>query len=202
LQVDFEIRGLNMWAWMFKYRGLLFIPLALLVIIFGKPTPGSFYFGLVIACSGELLRCWSVGYSGITTRDNKIIAPFLVTAGPYAYIRNPLYLGNIITALGFVVMACGGFKLGLGLIFIVGVFLFYYLVYDKIIKLEEEYLIKTFAEDYKTYLQTVPRLLPYKSALSRRQGKFKPEVIWKAEIHTIGLLVLVLAIFAWKTFFS
>ena len=200
MQFNYEIRGLNMWTWMFKYRGLLFIPLAMLVIIFGKPTFVSFFVGLILVCSGELLRCWGVGYSGITTRDNKIIAPFLVTAGPYAYIRNPLYLGNIITALGFAVMACGGFTSEFGLTFIVGVFLFYYLVYDRIIKLEEDYLIKTFSEDYKIYLQSVPRLFPYKPALSPKQGKFKMEVIWKAEIHTIGLLILVLVIFAWKTF--
>ena len=41
-----------------------------------------------IAIAGELLRCWAVGYSGVTTRDDAVGAPELVTAGPYAYWRH------------------------------------------------------------------------------------------------------------------
>jgi protein-S-isoprenylcysteine O-methyltransferase Ste14 len=186
--------------WIFKYRGLLFVPLALAVLILGKPTPASFCSGLILALAGELLRCWGVGYSGVTTRENKITAPFLVTAGPYAYVRNPLYLGNFITGLGFCLMACGALNWGYRIIFIGLAVVSYYVIYNEIIKLEENYLLQTFGAPYQEYLQAVPRLFPYKKVYAQRQGNFSLEVIWKAEIHTLMLLVIVIAVFIWKTF--
>lgn len=187
--------------WIFKYRGLLFVPLALAVVILGKPTPASFFAGLILVAAGELLRCWGVGFSGVTTRDNKITAPFLVTAGPYAYVRNPLYLGNFITGLGFCLMACGALTWGERISFITLVIVCYYVIYNEIIKLEETYLAQTFGAPYQDYLRAVPRLFPGKKGYAPRQGNFRVEVIWKAEIHTLMLLGIVLGIFIWKTFY-
>ena len=50
---------------------------------------------------------WAVGYSGVTTRGDTVTAPALVTAGPYAYVRNPLYVGNFLTAAGFAIAFTG-----------------------------------------------------------------------------------------------
>ena len=74
---------------------------------FGKPSALSVTLGLPLAIAGELVRCWAVGYSGVTTRGDAVSAPELVTAGPYAYVRNPLYAGNFLTAAGFAIAFTG-----------------------------------------------------------------------------------------------
>src|SRR5271155_962869 len=94
-------------AMVFKNRGaLLAIPAALLAAL-GKPSAFSVALGVPLALAGELIRCWAVGYSGVTTRGDAVEAPKLVSAGPYAYVRNPLYVGNFLTAAGFAVAFTG-----------------------------------------------------------------------------------------------
>jgi Putative protein-S-isoprenylcysteine methyltransferase len=99
----------------FKHRDVLpvpFIILAILILIFTKPTFTSFYERLIlftvggmILVTGEAIRIWAVGYSGSTTRSKNLIADKLVTEGPYSIIRNPLYAGNFLITLGFALIA-------------------------------------------------------------------------------------------------
>ena len=92
----------------FKNRGALLALPAVALVLGGKPTPRSIAAGLPLAFAGEALRCWAVGYSGVTTRSGRVTAPRLTTAGPYSFVRNPLYLGNFVTALGFTIAFAGG----------------------------------------------------------------------------------------------
>ena len=91
----------------FANRGTLLALSAATLVLFGKPNAKSVATGIPLAFPGEALRCWAVGYSGVTTRSDRVTAPALVTAGPYAYVRNPLYVGNFITALGFTIAFTG-----------------------------------------------------------------------------------------------
>ena len=175
----------------FRWRGYVLIPTAALVVILSQPTLKSFLGGLLVACCGEALRIWGVGYSGTTTRHSTVIAPQLVTAGPYAYVRNPLYLGNFITALGFLLVAVGGIGWGLRLALLALILVTYVTVYGLIIPLEEAYLLKTFGAPYADYMRRVPRLLPRLSPYPEPQGTFQWEAIQKAEIHTLILFVLI-----------
>src|ERR1700693_1881606 len=92
----------------FRHRGTLLAMPAVALVAFGRPSAGSIALGLPLALAGEALRCWAVGYSGVTTRSGTVTAPALVTAGPYAHVRNPLYAGNFLTALGFSIAFTGG----------------------------------------------------------------------------------------------
>jgi hypothetical protein len=147
----------------FKGRGTLLALPAVSLALLGKPSSQSIALGLPIAFAGEALRCWAVGYSGATTRSDRVEAPQLTTAGPYAYVRNPLYVGNFLTALGFGTMLA---------------------VYAAIIPLEEAYLRQTFGDDFDGYLARVPPIVPRLSPARPERGTYDAGVIVKAETRT------------------
>ncbi len=180
----------------FKYRGtLLALPAASLALR-GIPTRSSMALGVPLALCGEALRCWAVGYSGVTTRADHVTAQALTTAGPYAYVRNPLYVGNVITALGFTFAFTGGLDgvkriafaiLGLGTM--LG-------VYAAIVPLEERYLRETFGAAFDAYAQRVPRLIPRASAAQPQAGTYDRSVIASAETRTFITFAVMLAALA------
>lgn len=185
-------------GFLFRYRGWVFFPLAVLILVVGKPTLPSYLAGLLVALAGEALRIWGVGYAGLTTRGSQVIAPELVTDGPFAYVRNPLYLGNIITALGVCVMALGAFALAWRLGVPVLVALFYLGVYRTIISHEERFLQTTFGEPYRLYLDTVPRLIPRLTPARQGRGTFKWPAISQGEVQSLVMLALMCLILALK----
>ena len=187
-------------TWIFKHRGLLLLPSAAMLLIFGRPTLWSFILGAVFLFGGEAVRIWGVGYAGVTTRSDKVEAPYLVTAGPYAYIRNPLYFGNFFVGFGFSIMACGAVIYPVK-IFLILFFLFSYaLVYGAIIPLEEGFLREEFGEDYINYTEEVPRLIPFKKSYENKKGNFSWEPVKRGEIHTLIYLSLAFIFFCSKTF--
>ncbi|MGP6158401.1 MAG: methyltransferase family protein [Vulcanimicrobiaceae bacterium] len=182
----------------FKNRGALLALPAVGLAVFGKPSGGSIAFGVPVAFLGEALRCWAVGYSGVTTRSDRVTAPALVTAGPYARVRNPLYVGNFITALGFTLAFSGGLPIsraallgaaGLGTMLA---------VYAIIVPLEEAYLRETFGDAYDAYAANVPRLLPRATPAEPASGSYDPSVIARAETRTFGTFAAMLGALALK----
>ncbi len=181
----------------FAKRGALLALSAAALVVFGKPSAKSIATGLPLALAGEAVRCWAVGFSGVTTRSDRVTAPALVTAGPYAYVRNPLYVGNFITALGFTLafsgelapakrVLLGAFALGSMLA-----------VYAAIVPLEESYLRKTFGASFDEYVARVPRLVPRTSASQPQAGAYDPSVIARAETRTFltfGAMLVALAL--------
>jgi protein-S-isoprenylcysteine O-methyltransferase Ste14 len=185
-------RGQDWRVTVFRYRGLLLVPIALALVLFGQPTEFSAVAGIAIALLGELLRVWAVGYSGATTRADVVTAPALVTAGPYALMRNPLYVGNAIIAIGFTVAFSGGVPLGQWFWLLVFALAVIITVYAAIIPLEEEHLAHAFGMRYTEYTTLVPRFIPWKGPMvaSKQQGTWNKKVILNAEIVTIGWFVL------------
>jgi protein-S-isoprenylcysteine O-methyltransferase Ste14 len=184
-------------AFVFKHRGtLLAIPAAALAIA-GKPDVQSAAVGALPALLGELLRCWAVGYSGVTTRGDTVTAPRLVTAGPYAHLRNPLYLGNLITAAGFAVAFTGRNTPGVRAALIAGSLAAMAAVYAIIIPHEERYLRTQFGEAFDRYCARVPRMLPSLRPAPGGEGTWNPAVIREAESRTFltfGAMALILAL--------
>ncbi|GAC1546393.1 MAG: hypothetical protein NVS2B17_29700 [Candidatus Velthaea sp.] len=189
-------------AFVFARRGeLLAIPAVGLAAL-GKPSAFSIALGLPLAFAGEAIRAWAVGYSGVTTRGNEVEAPALVTAGPYAHVRNPLYVGNFITALGFAVAFTGnnssGARAGL-LAASLGTMLG---VYSVIVPHEEGFLRETFGAAFDEYVARVPRVFPSAQPAEPQSGSYDPSVIGKAESRTFltfGAMLAVLALKALKT---
>jgi protein-S-isoprenylcysteine O-methyltransferase Ste14 len=188
-------------ALVFKNRGALLSIPAVLLALFGKPGAFGITLGLPLAFAGELLRCWAVGYSGVTTRENHVTAPELVTAGPYAYVRNPLYVGNFITAAGFAVAFTGGNTFSSRAALIAASLGTMAAVYATIIPHEEEFLRRQFGEPYERYCETVPQIVPAVEPKSDWRGQWKADVIAKAETNTFitfGAMLAVLALKALK----
>lgn len=89
----------------FKNRSYTPIPLAILIILFSEPALPYFWYGLGCLVVGEFIRFWAVSYAGGITRTMKVGAPALCTSGPFAHVRNPLYIGNLFDFSGIVLMA-------------------------------------------------------------------------------------------------
>ena len=185
-------------ALVFKHRGaVLSVPAALLAA-FGKPSAFSVAAGLPLALAGELVRCWAVGYSGVTTRGDVVEAPKLVTAGPYAYVRNPLYVGNFITALGFAIAFTGKNSSATKAALVGGSLAVMAGVYAMIIPHEEQFLRATFGADFDRYCEQVPALMPLAEPAAEQAGQWEPSVIKDAESRTFTTFGAMLALLALK----
>ncbi|GAC1413434.1 MAG: hypothetical protein NVSMB64_23720 [Candidatus Velthaea sp.] len=189
-------------AFVFARRGeLLAIPAVALAAL-GKPSAFSIALGLPLAFAGEAVRAWAVGYSGVTTRGNEVEAPALVTAGPYAHVRNPLYVGNFVTALGFAVAFTGKNSAGARAALLVTSLGTMLGVYSVIVPHEEAFLRTTFGVTFDEYVARVPRVFPSVEPAPAQSGSYDPSVIGKAESRTFltfGAMLAVLAVKALKT---
>lgn len=117
---------------------------AVLYLWFARPTGSSLASGTVFVAIGLYIRAVASGH----IRKNQE----LTTTGPYAYTRNPLYLGSLILAVGFVWAARNWWLACIAVVFFVA-------VYVPVIRDEEHFLRSQFPE-FELYARTVPRLLP------------------------------------------
>jgi protein-S-isoprenylcysteine O-methyltransferase Ste14 len=188
-------------TFVFARRGELLAVPAVVLAVFGKPSAFSIAVGLPLAFAGEALRAWAVGYSGVTTRGNAVTAPALVTAGPYAYVRNPLYVGNFVTALGFAIAFTGANSAPARAALVSGALGTMLGVYGVVVPHEERYLRETFGAEFDEYVAAVPRVVPRTAPGGSEAGTYDPSVIGTAESRTFitfGAMVFALAFKAWK----
>jgi len=148
---------------LFKYRSYTPIPFLILMLIFQESTILTLVIGFAIALLGELIRFWGVSWAGSETRTTGSVGgTFLIISGPFAFVRNPLYVGNILIYVGLGIMSFAWFPYLQ--IFAILFFLFQYYF---IVKEEEKYLRERFKEEYKDYCKNVPpffpRVTPYKN---------------------------------------
>jgi protein-S-isoprenylcysteine O-methyltransferase Ste14 len=124
------------------------VPLGFVFAIFylwrAQPSWLSLLIGTVLAVLGIGLRAVASGH----VKKNEV----LTTTGPYAYVRNPLYLGSIIMALGFVIASRDWWVAA-------GVVALFALVYVPVIRTEEAFLRSRF-DGFERYARTVPRIIP------------------------------------------
>ncbi|MBI3360042.1 MAG: isoprenylcysteine carboxylmethyltransferase family protein [Chloroflexi bacterium] len=155
----------------FSTRGL-YLLVALLAILWLKNLTGSrislpLYLTLLgIAIAAQIFRTWAAGFVGTTARGRETHAEALLTAGPYAYVRNPMYLGILILVTATAAMS------GLWYAPFIA-WTIYTFVYSHVIPYEEAYLRERFGEEYEAYCRAVPRLMPTMRGYPKRQGVFR-----------------------------
>ena len=175
----------------FKYRSYTPIPFVILMLVFENASIESLIVGFFIALAGELLRFWGVSWAGSETRTTGSVGGSnLIISGPFAYVRNPLYVGNILMYFGLGVMSFALFPY-----LHIAAIAFFILQYHLIIGEEESFLQKKFGKQYKKFLTNVPRFFP-------RFTPFKDETIqqpvvsfskgFKSEIRTLQAFVIVI----------
>lgn len=126
------------------------------MIAFARPTATTLVAGAVVALVGEAMRFWGVAYAGPLTRvTGSVGAPELITTGPFSYVRNPLYVGNVLLYVGFGIMANA-----LAPWLVAGTAVYFVLQYAAIVSLEEEFLEKEFGAGFEEYRKLVPRFFP------------------------------------------
>lgn len=109
-----------------------------------RPNWGSIALGAIVVIPGLLIRALASGH----VRKNEALA----TSGPYAYTRNPLYLGSLVMGAGFAI-AARSWWVGVALVAM------FVAIYVPVIRDEEGFLRKTFP-DFEEYSRRVPRMMP------------------------------------------
>jgi protein-S-isoprenylcysteine O-methyltransferase Ste14 len=143
-------------AWLFRQRTWIPLPLALALLLIPPEGPPSWFLtvlGFAFVASGELLRIWAVHHIGVISRTRSTRLGPLVQTGPFALVRNPLYLGNVILWIGFATSA--------GLLWLIPVFVVVLgLEYHAIVQWEEQLLELRRGNEYAAYATRVPRWVP------------------------------------------
>ena len=142
---------------MFKHRTSLPLPIAAaIVLVPPSQTPGqlgAILTGVALTAVGEAIRVWGVHQIGAISRTRSDRLGPLVDTGPFAYVRNPLYIGNILLWVGFAVAA--------RLVWLAPiVFAVLAVEYHWIVKWEESLLVSRLGNSYREYEQKVPRWIP------------------------------------------
>src|SRR5579872_2666015 len=162
---------------------------AVLYFWLARPTLQSLAIGAVLIVPGLLIRALASGH----VRKNEALA----TSGPYAYTRNPLYLGSLLIGIGFAIAAR---SLWIGLALVV----MFFAIYVPVICDEEAFLRTKFPE-FEEYAQRVPRMFPRFSAGSQADqdaGSFSWNLYWKhREYNALLGAVAVTVILACKILF-
>lgn len=153
---------------------------AVVYVWLARPTWMSIAAGAVIAAVGVWIRAMASGY----VKKNEE----LTATGPYAYTRNPLYLGSIVIAVGFAVAAL---NVWIGLILV----MMFVAIYVPVIRDEEIFLRSTFPE-YDEYARRVPRLFPSLGTTVKPGGGFSRELYLQHREYNaiIGAVVVLLTL--------
>jgi protein-S-isoprenylcysteine O-methyltransferase Ste14 len=155
---------------------------AVLYFWLARPTWRSLALGAVSIIPGLVIRALASGH----VRKNEALA----TSGPYAYTRNPLYLGSLLVAIGFAVAARS-------LWVAAGLVAMFFAIYVPVIRSEEAFLRERFPE-FQEYANEVPRMIPRMTPAFRNEAsaEFSMDLYLKHREYNalLGSLALVAAL--------
>jgi protein-S-isoprenylcysteine O-methyltransferase Ste14 len=170
-----------------RWRVRLGYPLAVVVLWLSCPTPRSIFAGGLVGVLGLLIRAFAAGY----LHKHEV----LTVAGPYAYTRNPLYLGSAILALGTGIATRSWFSAAILLIY-------FATFYPMVVRREERELHTRHGPSFEEYAREVPMFFPrlrpgrlskeLTASFSFEQYKKNRE--WRAAVGFLLILGALLAI--------
>ena len=174
-----------------RWRVRLGYPLAVAVLAFSRPAPRGILLGALVGALGLLLRAYAAGY----LRKQEV----LTVTGPYAYTRNPLYLGSAVLALGAGIATRSWIST---IILIVYFAVFYSVVMQR----EAKELQLRHSASFEAYARAVPVFIPRlnaarlstDSAGSFSLSQYKKNHEWQAAVGFLFLLLVLLVIWHFR----
>ena len=188
-----QTRSARIGALLFRNRSwlpVLFIGVPLLVP--GRMSPAAWIIGGIVVVAGEWVRLAGVAAAGTVTRRRSRAVQRLVTYGVFAWVRNPLYVGNFLIWMGFTIISGVYWFLPLAIVI-------FAIEYSLIVRYEEGVLESIFGAEYLAYKQTTPRWIPRPPA-ARAAGPHDWPEAWRSEVSTLlqyAVLTVLFGIKAW-----
>jgi len=140
-------------ARLYRHRGLVPLLPIVVALVWADPKPAGVATGVALMAFGESIRLWGAAHLGFTARSSSIRTARLVTTGPYAHTRHPLYWGNFCLTVGFVA-ASGAFAPVFPLLAGAG----FLLLYGRHARAEERALGTAFPSRHAAWRARVPGL--------------------------------------------
>ncbi len=164
---------------LFRYRGFLPVPFLLIpLLVPGEQSRDGWVVAVFFILAGEALRLAGVSAAGSVTRRRSRAVQRLVTYGVFAWMRNPLYVGNFLIWIGFVI--------GSGVLWFVPVAVILFAVeYSLIVRYEEGVLESIFGGEYVEYKKRTPRWFPRPPA-STSAGEHDLGEALRSEVSTFA----------------
>ena len=166
-----------------RWRVRIGYPLAVAVLLFARPTVRSILLGALVGAIGLCLRAYAAGY----LHKQQV----LTVTGPYAYTRNPLYLGSTILAFGAGIATRSWVSISILVIY-------FAIFYSMVMRREERELHLRHGVSFEEYARTVPLFIPRltaaelsaKSAGSFSLAQYKKNHEWQAAVGFLFLLAV------------
>ncbi|MEC7983615.1 MAG: methyltransferase [Myxococcota bacterium] len=175
---------------MFRYRGQLALIWILCILLWAKPTFVSFLVGICVVLFAEGLRFWSVRHIGSASRRRDDEKRMLCRQGPYLWVRNPIYIANVIMWIGLTITSNRLSLLWIPIL--IG------LMYHIIVGWEEWNWSQRM--DYERYRNQVPRWIPNVVwAIPSSDGL--PKISWMRVLRSErSTLIAIVSMYVFLTF--
>src|SRR5712664_1272145 len=170
-----------------RWRVRVGYPLAIAVVYFSRPTPRSILVGALVGVAGLCLRAYAAGY----LHKKEVLS----VTGPYAYTRNPLYLGSAILALGAGIATRSWISSSILIVY-------FAVFYSIVMRREAEELHLRHGASFEEYARAVPLFIPRltaaklsaDSAGSFSFAQYKKNHEWQAAVGFLFLLLVLMLI--------
>jgi protein-S-isoprenylcysteine O-methyltransferase Ste14 len=182
-------------ALLFRNRSWLPVPFLLVALLApGHPTLVNWLVGAIPIVIGEWIRLAGVAAAGTVTRRRSRDVQRLVTYGIFGWVRNPLYVGNFLIWMGFVVIS--------GVLWFLPVAIVLFAIeYTLIVAYEEGVLESIFGREYLGYKQTTARWIP-RPPKQRETGQHDWAEAWRSEMSTFMQYAALAVVFGAKEWWA